>query len=404
MLLGMTLQARRGGAQAGAEQWQAAAAELARQIALVTGPGTISLSVRSLSSIPQEETPRIQGLLEKDLADAGVKVRTGSETNDSVRVTLSQSARQGVWVGEVQQGPDVRVAMVTVALPARATRAPEPEMVLNRRLLLARAEPVLDVAEVAGAGGGTTLIVLGPEEVTFYSSGPSSTGTGQRDLSKTASFTLQHERPFPRDVRGRLEVNGQGWKAYLPGVVCVGSVSAETETARGASCSESDDPWPVGGRSALFHAGRNFFTGVTIPALAGDAAPFYSEADVSDRRGGLSVESMVSGGFRVVDGGVTRMLSGTRDWGSDIATIKSGCGSGAQVLVSAAGDGEQDALVAYEIDQGRAVAASAPLGLDGRVIAMWAAAARTDGSAMVITEQAEPRRYEVYRVAGTCGS
>ena len=31
----------------------------------------------------------------------------------TVRVTLSQTARQGLWVAEVQQGPETRVAMVS---------------------------------------------------------------------------------------------------------------------------------------------------------------------------------------------------------------------------------------------------------------------------------------------------
>jgi len=41
-------------------------------------------------------------------------------------------------------------------------------------------------------------------------------------------------------------------------------------------------------------------------------------------------------------------VNGTRDWGSDLALISSGCGTGTQIVVSGSGEQASDSLRAYE--------------------------------------------------------
>ncbi len=62
----------------------------------------------------------IRQRLQVALGALGVTIRNQAATDaaTTVRVTLSQTARQGLWVAEVQQGPETRVAMVTAASPA----------------------------------------------------------------------------------------------------------------------------------------------------------------------------------------------------------------------------------------------------------------------------------------------
>ena len=86
-------------------------AELAEQIAAILGPGQAHLTIRNLSTIPNDEIPAIRGLLEQDLKAHGV-VMAGAESANTIRVTLSESARERILVAEVGEGKQSQVAMV----------------------------------------------------------------------------------------------------------------------------------------------------------------------------------------------------------------------------------------------------------------------------------------------------
>ena len=385
-----------------AGDWDAPATELARQIAALTGPGAVSLSLRNNSSIAADAVPAVRRALLNGLSALGVTVRAGADSATIVRVTLSQTARQGLWVAEVQQGPEVRVAMVSVANAAPAAKPQGTPLLLRKTLLFAQAEPILDAGLFALPGDAPTtlhLVVLSPEQIAIY----------HRDAQggvwvKDQSFGIAHGRPYPRDVRGRLQTDAGGmFKAYLPGVICSTSqpVGATGVGAVGVAvtCADSDDPWPVGSRRAFYNSSRNYFTGVTIPS-GGDAGPFYSAAELIGRRAPATVYSEAGGQFRVTDGGSLKALAGSRDWGSDVVGVQSGCGSGAQLLATASGDGVEDSLLAYEVEGREAVAVSPPLPLDGQVTALWPAGG--PAAATMVLEGGQPLEYEAYSVSVVC--
>jgi hypothetical protein len=320
----------------GADDWAAPAADLAHQIASLTGPGTISLSIQDNSSISTEEVPAIRRNLPNELGKLGVTVKVGTDAATVVRVTLSQTARRGLWVAEVQQGPEVRVAMVTVAIAAPAAIQQGTPVVLRKTLLFSQAEPILDAGLVALSGDAlptSHLVVLSPEQIAIYHSGDGVAWV------KDQSFEIAHSRTYPRDIRGRLQADANaGFKAYLPGVICT---ALQRATASGGgfavSCADSDDPWPVGSHRAFYNSSRNYFTGVTIPSQGGESGPFYSIVELVQKRRAVTVYSDVNGQFRVTDGNGSKSLAGSRDWGSDVAGAQSGCGAGAQLLVTASG-------------------------------------------------------------------
>ena len=383
-----------------ADGWDVPTTELAHQIASLTGPGTVALTIRNNSSISLDEIPAIRRSLLNNLSALGVTVRAGGDAATAVRVTLSQTAQQGLWVAEIQQGPEVRVAMVRVANTASATKPQGTPVLLRKTLLISQADLILDAGLIAlpSASAERRLVVLSPEQISIYRS-----GEGGGAWAKGQSFPIAHERPYPRDVRGRLQVDASGmFKAYLPGVICTASQQATVTGTNDVvvACADSDDPWPADSRSAFYNASRNYFTGVTIPNAAGNAQPFYSEAELVGKRGAATVFSEVAGQFRVFDGSGLKVLAGSRDWGSDIAGVQSGCGAGAQLLVTASGDARQDSLLAYEVEGHEAIAASAPLPLDGRVTAMWPANGQAAATVVVETEQ--PLQYEAYSVSLVC--
>jgi hypothetical protein len=389
-----------------ADLWEAPANDLAHQIAGVTGPGTVSLTIRNNSSTSNDEIPAIRRSILNALSTLGVTARTDADAATIVRVTLSQNARQGLWVAEVQQGTEIRVVMVGVANAPPAAKPQATPVLLRKTLLFAQAGPILDAQMVplADAPGAPSLVVLSPEQIAIYRGGENGGA-----WVKAQSFEVAHSRPYPRDVRGRLQVDADGtFKAYLPGVVCSASQpAAAAPTASVASanlsldCADSDDPWPVGARRAFYNSSRNYYTGVTVPSAGGDAQPFYSAADLIGKRGAATVYSEVSGQIRVSDGASIRPLAGSRDWGSDLAGVESECGAGAQLLATTSGDAMQDSLLAYEVAGHDASAVSSPLPLDGQVTALWPASGPA-AAATIILKTEQPLPYEAYRVALVC--
>jgi hypothetical protein len=60
----------------------------------------------------------------------------------------------------------------------------------------------------------------------------------------------------------------------------------------------------------------------------------------------------------------------------------------------------QDSLVAYEVAGHDAIAVSAPLPLDGQVVALWRAG--EPGAATMVLKTEQPLQYEAYRVSLVC--
>jgi hypothetical protein len=93
-------------------------------------------------------------------------------------------------------------------------------------------------------------------------------------------------------------------------------------------------------------------------------------------------------------------VAAARDWGSDFAALRSGCGAGTQVLVSGSGAAVTDSVRAFELPAQEAVPASAPLTMDGTVTALWSA---PDGkSVFAVVRRAVDNEYEVDRVTALC--
>jgi hypothetical protein len=107
-------------ANATPSQWEQPAAALAAQIAEILGPGQARLTIRNLSTVSTGEIPAIREVLEKDLKTHGV-LASGAESANSIRVTLSENLRERLWVAEVSEGNETRVAMcmLSQALPGR---------------------------------------------------------------------------------------------------------------------------------------------------------------------------------------------------------------------------------------------------------------------------------------------
>jgi hypothetical protein len=98
---------------------------------------------------------------------------------------------------------------------------------------------------------------------------------------------------------------------------------------------------------------------------------------------------------------VSQLTLSTLDWGSGIASLKTSCGSGWQVLATGRGDRtDPDAVRAYEIADREPVVVSAAESFPGPITALWT---QSDGTAAVaVTRNLKAGTYEAYRLAIAC--
>jgi hypothetical protein len=385
--------------------WAGPAARLAKEIANISGPGTVALSVRNQSSVTNDEVAAVRRALEAQLRVNGVQIRSTENAASVIVVTLSENLQGWLWVAEVTQGSDTRAALVTVPRAGGVTVAQGgPAMSLKKTLVYSQSEPILDFATVR-AGSETHLVVLDAAAVSLYK------GTGTKYELEQA-FPISHSRAFPRDLRGRVAIaKDHLFDAYLPGVICSSSAAAPITV----TCHESDDPWPLStqrgnsgvagepgnySQKALFNSARDYFSCALLPGIGKPVSPFYTAAEMPRSNYTLWVFTGVDGAVRESDGVNERRVPGSvsGDWGSDLAGVRTACGLGTQVVVTQAGDGA-DSLRAYEVPDREPVLVSAVLNFDGPLTALWTAMDGTSANAVVKTGG----RYEAYSVSVACG-
>jgi len=375
-----------------------AARQLARKIASVTGPGAVALDITNRSSLDEKSVREVRSALEAQLRTEGVRTANVDESMGSVRVTLSESIREYVWAAEIVIGSDERGVVLVSAPRAQAGGVPSSTMplALRKSFLLTQERPILDAA-VVEMSGGPRLLVLDAGQVAIYRQ---QGGRWERE----ASLAITHSRIFPRDLRGRLLLRRDHlFDVHLPGTVCRSSGGAPLTLV----CSDSDDPWPLtvdeGAVRAFFAPARNFFAGTLSPGIGkvSNGPSFYSAAALPRSNYTLWILAAVDGSIHMLDGMTDQVIRGAK-WGSQLAAVRSSCGSGAQLLVTEAGDPEQDGVRAIEIPDRDPIAASSPAEFDGPIVALWTEC--SGNGAIALVKRRDTGWYEAYRISVSCGS
>jgi hypothetical protein len=379
-----------------AADWSKPEDQLGAKIATVTGPGAVNATVSNRSSLGPGEVENIRrGLLER-LSAAGLRFVDAEQAAAVVQVSLSENLQNYVWTAEIRLGAnESSVVMVSTPRPNTPLVAQEGSgLKLHSLQLWASDEPMLDAAIINGAV--THLAVLYSSEIKLYR-------LENDHWFQEQALPFSHSGPWPRDLRGRVVLRKDRlFDAYLPGVFC----RSNTGLPLAVSCQASDDPWPVGtdqfALNAFYAAARNFFTGALFPGIGKKtAAPeFYTAAPLPREKYTLWLLAGVDGRVHLLDG-VNDQTDGKLNWGSDLATVHSACGTGWQVLVTGHGAGPTDTVQAFEVPDREPVAASPPVEFAGGVTSLWAAA--DGGSAVAIVHNAENGKYEAYLLTIACG-
>jgi hypothetical protein len=378
-----------------ASDWRAPEAQLARKIAGATGPGAVALDVVNRSSLAHSGVEEVRRGILSELAALGVRFVSADQAAATVQITLSENLHSYVWVAEIHQGNN-EASVVMVTAPSSGPTPVEHStavLIIHKTLLWTDENRILDVALVNSSP--QHMILLEPESVALFTFQDSRWRQEQ-------SLPLSHSRPWPRDLRGRLALRKDHlFDVYLPGVFCRSSATAPLAL----NCYESDDPWPLGtesGLSGFFAPTRNFFTGALSPGIEKQTTvkAFYSAAVLPRDKYKLWIFATIDGQVHLLDG-VTDQTAERLGWGSDIASVQSGCGLGWQVLVTGNGDGNADTVKAFEIADREPVAVSQPLEFNGGITALWVDAVGT--GAIAVSQNSETGKYEAYRLSTTCG-
>ena len=368
-----------------AQNMDAPARDLAARILAVMSPREASrVTVENRSSLGAAEVGAAQRALQAELGRQGLKSATaGAE----IRITLSENRTGYLWVTEILRGEERQVVMTDVPRPSAPAGMPLASLTLERELLWEQEEPILDAAVL----GPRRLLVLSPTRVAVI-----------QDTDR--SFWMLPALAQPRDPRGRLALEGDRYRAYLPGAVC----TSTWRPALTGECLPSTEPWPirtVNGTplQASFMASRNYFDGRVALSASGvkTLPPFYSAAVVPEGAAALWIFASLDGRAQLYDASLEAAgLFGTA--GSDLASVESACGARAQVLVTKrSNETESDAVQAYEVAGRAAVAVSEPLEFPGPVTALWTA---PDGrTAVAVSRHLKTNRYAAFRLSIACG-
>lgn len=371
-----------------AQSYDQQARGLAQKIAAGLKPREAAfLSFRNISTMNPSDVNAAHTALERELYALGVALGAPSQGVE-VAVTLSESLEDSVWVAEIRRAEGQE--MVMDARPKQPATAAAPSLTVEKKLLLESDQQILDLAPM-----GRELLVLDSETVTLYENAASG---WQRKLA----VRVPAARPWPRDLRGRLMVQGDAYQAYLPGLTCHGNAAG----GLGISCRD-ESRWPVGvGPGMLgfaqFAPARNFFDGrIVAPNGSQKSLPaFFSAASVETRGDKLWAFAGTDSRSHLFSATLEN-AGGWTGWGSDIAGIESECDGRSQVLVTGSGDdAAADSVASYEIVGGSPQPVGEAVSFPGPVTALWPATER--GVAFAVSRDLKSGRYAAFRLAITC--
>ncbi len=358
--------------------------ELAAKIAAIVAPETqVSLTASSQDS--NGSAPRrLQEGIATLLASRGVRVVDAGNGIVPVGLSCSGNLRERSCLAEVQKGSRQDVVMVTRRHDGTTPVDSRPTVSLELRPLFAQRTPILDVVNLSAGPasaqgfGAAGLLVLDPTSVALYRQ----TAQGWQPAQ---SRPLPASRVWPRDVRGRLRVDGERFGVFLPGVTCSGNLNELT-----LDCADGRQPWPLGIDNGGVDPDRNHFS-------TPERFSFYSAAPISADGEARWLVADLNGTLSLLDGSRRPLARlGTAD---DVASIAGPCGPESYVVTAELSDG-REAVRLFQVAGQRLVPIASPVFVPGKLTALWAAPGAT--AATAVAHDMSAGRYEAFLVTISC--
>ncbi len=338
----------------------AAAQDFVQQILVRSGsPSAVAVTFQNIPGLASDGQEAAQNAILTAFRSANVRIVKPEQAAVQVQISFSDSWQANLWIATVQQGSSSHVVIKKIARLQRTADAPPPLLTLRKITVWQQDEPILDFFQ-----DNQNLLILEPGQVSIYAN-----DSGQWRPRQTLG--IPHQRQWPRDLRGRLQVRGGHIEAFLPGTRCTGSISPPA-----LDCRASDDPWSIEeGLIGFFSPQRNFFTGLLSGQNGGaSVGPFFAGASWQNGSQRMWLFTGTDGRTRLFQNDLGSPAATYTGWGSSVAAVHSICGSGWQLLSSSARDMVQpDSVQAMEITGREALPVSAAVEFSGPVEALWQA-------------------------------
>lgn len=350
---------------------------LARKVGEMTRGAAVEVKEENKSSLRESQVTELEKAFVEELRRSGAKiVQQGVQTK--ITLTLSENASGYLGVVRLQHGGDSQdvIQLLGRALEEAGIQQ-SVRMTLRRELLNSSEQPILDV--VFPHDDANRMVVLSPTQLVDY----------DRDGSTwkaNAPLKLPRIGLSTRDLRGRVDVGLDELNVIFPAEIC------NISTRDGDRC----------------HASRGQVNFSSMP-----------EQSLKEITPGLDAVEFQNGGQKtvIVVGKDRKMrlyhddsepFQTTAEYGDQISSIQSGCGSGQQVLVTERGDGTAaDTVQAVEIRDDKLALVAQPMQFGGPVT-MLRAASRTlgfpDTAAIAVVHNLQSGNYEAYRLTISCGN
>ena len=374
--------------------FQDLAQELASKVAAAVAPANqVTLTILTAEDDPAALLP-VEAEIRRTLAARGVRTIDGDARSAAVQVGCTRNLRERVCAAEIRHGAARSVAVVTRPLEPRD----EPPMSLSLELtpIFSQRAQILDVAL-----SGDRLLVLDPERLTVYerlekdgeASAARTDRTGReasaaRDRWKQLqSNPIARSRPLPRDVRGRLRLEGGTVTAWLPGVTC----RSGTDLVRFTCTDERGTSWPIDIENTGVDAARNYFN-------TPEGLPFYAAAPLEMDAGARWLVVGNTGELLLLD--AARRTVGSVASANDVVALESACGRLIVVAASTSHASRSEVLRSVRVVKRQLVPAAAPIELPGRLTALWSLPDATAATAIV--HDASREVYVAFHIRTAC--
>jgi hypothetical protein len=367
---------------ANADTLEESARLLARKVWASIHGSSVSLEFRNLSSLRSSEFASVSAAFQEELQRRGVKILPADAAANLV-VSVTQNPTEYIGVVQIQRKEAIETVMDTIGL-VKGAGVPEPafSLVLHKELLFSSDNQILDVVLDADAKHAHAL---GVQEISSFEwRGAEWVPTGVEHLPITRSPERAEQGFFSG-------VMIDAAAAHLPGELCRVSLVDGKEW----SCERTTERVSVRTVSPAALAGKKLGAWIS-------AAQFETEGKTK------IVVTGQDGPARLYEEG-PEPVAVFPNWGSEIASVYSGCGSGWQVLVTGNGDWTtSDAIQAIDLKDRRAQSVSAAMEFAGPIVALHTPATRTadnvaaNARAVAVARNLQTGRYEVYQLSISC--
>jgi len=350
---------------------------LARKVATALHGGVVSLDQQNLSSLDGTSFLSLTRVFQDELKRRGIEVGQKGVSAKLV-LTVSEALTGYLGVVQIRQGEQIENVVVSlgrVTVPERESTGRG--LTLNKELLFSADTPILDVV-FHGSDRGP-LEVLGNNRITSYQR------EGDRWLPGS-SIGLPRNEPAGRELIGRLGIGIDDMSAAFPGEICNFSLSGKD------SC----------------HPNKRHIGLSELPEelLESKKTPDWISATKFEYEGDSAMIVAGKDGLLRLFEEAPDPVATFPDFGSEITSLRSGCGSGWQVLAAGSADWTApDKVEALELHDEKLLPVSQSVPFAGPVLALRIGQKNSQlqpVDAIAIVRNLQTGRYEAYRLTVIC--